>query len=409
MYDKFEIERVYTTLVKTEEELLIEEEFKNYFYFENQSGEISLTLLNGAENFTKFSLSGSVFSLLFDSKSLTIDSSFGNCRCLDMSDPDIEYREIIGLKNTDEGSMIKISYRLDYNDKLIKKDESKKFDYKNFLYLQMNSIKFNYITQYFIKFQEYLKSSIIEIILLKNKRKRKFENVNITEKIDENIMILLNIEVELNHPIIILPKNIKSNDYMSANLGNIKIKNKLIQINERMVEKYEVSLTEMYLLSNIENEMKKSIEGININVEITRNLYFLEKLNKEEMILIEIFFSEIDFKFTHEQYQLVFDFINGNIRKGLENIENDNEYYSSLLEEAKEGIETIQNSLRIHEHTDIEELIEKEILFQINENKIEMEKNNFENKNNIDNLNKNEIKIIKINDGFFFLIYIKKK
>lgn len=305
---------------------------RNYFKLSAESGEISLEIWNESRKIAIFSMTGSNFSFLISHEFLDFSGLFGNLLIYDYSIKNNQYQEILGLKNKQEGSLIKFSFIHQF------KKESN-LHYNNFFNAKMNSIRYVHIQTFWTTLHDYLKGPLLEAILREKKRKKQD-----IKKESKTSLILIQMDLEAISPTILLPTNYQSLNYCLGNLGNIKCKN-FIKIEEKsIIEIFRITLNDMKLSAFYQDKNYPSIEKSNVEIDIIKGIENPNYIYPILSILFKV--DQVHFTLSALQYQMIFDIINGNIREGLKNILKDRDFYYSLLDKNRKQQDIIEDDLK---------------------------------------------------------------
>ncbi|EFC42670.1 hypothetical protein NAEGRDRAFT_80298 [Naegleria gruberi] len=294
---------------------------------------------------------GTTISCLIDLDSVAISGSLRNIQLLDLSEPTSLYKEILGLYDQTKGSVVTLNYKYVFSSasasELFAEKEGDRdliqrgaINYRQFLSMDTSAIKYVHIQRFYHKAQNYISGPLLNALKRESTRNKLAEvglkGKDIISKRIINNQIKLNIKIT--SPVVIFPSNFQSKDHFLAHLGNLVVENFLEGNSDTPIDHVSVLLNDIMLefISDASNDHEKIVSDIFIKVDVKKPIitpFTKTKDNNEFDITKEVVFvdfSEINFNLTHRQYQIIFDFINGNIRDGMRDVNEERKFYKSI-------------------------------------------------------------------------------
>ena len=318
---------------------------------ELNAGESRLLIMHSGAKIAELLInSGTNVSCFIDLDNVTLSGKLRNIQLFDHSEPTSLYPEILGLYDTSKDSVVELGFKyvfagasslLDVSDTderdLILKGS---INYRQFLSMDTSAIKYVHIQRFYRKAQSYISGPLLNALKREATRNKsmsagvKGKDI-ISKRIIDN-QIKLNIKIR--SPVVIFPSNFQSKNHFLAHLGNLEVENFLIGNADTPIDHISVLLNDIMLefISDANMQQEKIISDIFIKVNVRKPIitsFTKTKKNNEFDIakeIVNVDFSEINFTLTHRQYQIIFDFINGNIRDGLRDVNEERKFYKSI-------------------------------------------------------------------------------
>ncbi|KAL9650517.1 hypothetical protein ABK040_004736 [Willaertia magna] len=324
------------------------------FTMDLHAGEFNILILNHGFKLAQLLVnSGTFVKGVVDLETLNVVGRMQNIQVLDHSEPTSLYKEILGLYD-EGGSFVDVSYKyvfsnvnLDINNSPKPSGESLESDdliekglinYRHYLSMLVRTIKYVHIQRFFRKVQSYVTGPLNNALTREVNRNRTSFVERRKDIISKRIIhnqIKLNIKIT--SPIVIFPFNFQSENHFITYLGNLEIENFLTGDIYQPIDHLQLSLDNIKLESNIgKNEKENIVADVSVKVTVKKPIitpFTKTKKNNEfdfstENVFVNI--SDIHFLLTHKQYQSIFDFINGNIRDGMRDINEERKFFKSI-------------------------------------------------------------------------------
>ncbi|KAF0982041.1 hypothetical protein FDP41_011902 [Naegleria fowleri] len=315
------------------------------------AGESNMLILNNGATIAEVVInSGTNVSCFVDLETITISGNLRNIQLLDHSEPTSLYKEILGLYDNSQDSVVTLTYKYVFSSislaELVEQDPERdliqrgSINYRQFLSMDTSAIKYVHIQRFYRKAQSYISGPLLNALKRESTRNRiNFSGLDGKDIISKRIInnqIKLNIKIT--SPVVIFPSNFQSKDHFLAHLGNLEVENFLIGDSSNPVDHVKVLLNDIMLefVSSASSQREKILSDIHIKVNVKKPIitpFTKTKQNNEFDIakeVVNVDFSDIVFNLTHSQYQTIFDFINGNIRDGMRDINEERKFYQSI-------------------------------------------------------------------------------
>ncbi|EAR98864.2 PH domain protein (macronuclear) [Tetrahymena thermophila SB210] len=300
------------------------------------------------------------------SDEIAIKSSLGNLRVRDSTNypntiyseedwKNIQYQEILGILNKNNSSnLLEVDFRMLFEGS--SKIQSDNVD--TFVNLVFNSIHLNYIQAPVLRFIDYILQQFLECLENPNSfiheseivEKYKISFFKDLDKAQDPVLcldkiggkkiaellekpLLFKLDILIKNPLITLKPNPQSGEYLQADLGVIKVTNKVVKDSSRLLEckiKNEIKETysDIYEV-NAENMLIRVIKGdqvteitqkFNLNVSVNLANYFYQykyiygnDIKIDTTIKVYNHISPIIFRISNENYNLIMKCVMHNI------------------------------------------------------------------------------------------------
>lgn len=268
-----------------------------------------------------FTMEGSTFTFKIDKTALEFSGKLGDVVATDHTTNGTLYPEILGLSSKEEGSLITFCYQQ-------RLKSSSRIAYTKFFTAKMSSIRYVHIQLFINRMLNYLQGPILDALGREHTRTLDPQEHGLKPK----NKILVKVSVELINPMILIPTSHESYDGYIANLGRITLKNTVMSKERQTfwLESFDLSLKSVLFSSmeNAETKPQSLLSETDVAMNITRAL--VNPDNSLPKYSLSILVSNVTFKLSHTQYQLLVDMLNENIGEGLQLLETDRAIYKSI-------------------------------------------------------------------------------
>ncbi|EFC49928.1 vacuolar associated sorting protein [Naegleria gruberi] len=282
--------------------------------------EVSLALVQ--EDFSSFAtatVADADVSFSMNDLGLCVKGTVGNLLGIDDSNDGTIYREIVGLSTTDQKSLITFSY-IQNNERPENVAPTQPY-YNKFLKLVLESVKIVYLNRVIVKLQHFMQNGPLwDALAAGGKKVSEYSKDSVLKQYES--LELFSLDVKLVNPLVIAPMAYNNPDVIVGNLGEITVRNSLTQREDCWIELYAISFTQMNLHTITSVNNKQFVGGMDWLLDVERPV--VNPLHKVPGVFVNIAVSDVAMNLTHEQYQMIFKVVDGNV--------NDNAGFSSSNE-----------------------------------------------------------------------------